>query len=571
MFFILFCFLYLKPGSEMFEKGLKYFFSGKYENASEAFSEATTLPSDLTDYIFYYAGKSKLVLGELESAESYFLNIKPDSVWYNYVSSILEYIQIIKNGCKSTSTTDKQAKKYIYSEISDFICSLKTQNNLEIQKKLKKIWLSTYRVPKDGDSKSFRTFRSEIERILLYMTGKKISELLEYAEGDEAADIVTDKILALEFAKTVTKKAEILFELKRYDEALSLLKNLTSKKSLLLKIRILRNLSRDDEAEQLEDIFISRFPESDEARTFLYRRAISLAVDKPTKSKEIFLKLSKTEGTIKDKSIYFLKYLYNQNIDYKFKGYLYLASSFREGKGVLRFDKKGKDTIKVTESTPSPKIFELHNLRSRNPDYKIFDRFILYESDKGLSESDVRFLADEGLYRIVRAKYSGLPLPFFETIKTEAEKNGVPVPLLFGLVLAESEFDPFAVSPAGAIGLAQIMPQTGMILSKAFGIDFRTSMLFDSEINIKFGAKYIGDLFKKYKNWGHAIAAYNAGDDNVDRWISSYRCIDQDLFFELIPFRETRLYVQKVLGYWMQYSEILGGEIPLTEIFRKRC
>jgi soluble lytic murein transglycosylase-like protein len=119
-----------------------------------------------------------------------------------------------------------------------------------------------------------------------------------------------------------------------------------------------------------------------------------------------------------------------------------------------------------------------------------------------------------------------------------ARKHKLPEALVKSIVAAESAFQSDAVSPKGALGLMQVMPETA------------TEMGLDASVpaqNIEAGTAYLAGLVRRYqkttRNWlKHAIAAYNAGPANVDH----YRGVP--------PFRETRAYVARVLGYFGSYG-----------------
>ena len=118
-----------------------------------------------------------------------------------------------------------------------------------------------------------------------------------------------------------------------------------------------------------------------------------------------------------------------------------------------------------------------------------------------------------------------------ESIFEKAAKTyGVDVELLKAMAKAESDFDPNATSRSGAMGIMQLMPAT----AKGLGV----TDAYDPEQNIMGGAKYIASLLKKYDgNVSYALAAYNAGSGNVDKYGG------------IPPFEETQNYVTKILGY----------------------
>src|SRR5581483_1443718 len=110
--------------------------------------------------------------------------------------------------------------------------------------------------------------------------------------------------------------------------------------------------------------------------------------------------------------------------------------------------------------------------------------------------------------------------------------------LLAAVIETESKFNPDARSAAGASGLMQLTPSTAKgIAQYTGGSRFRVSDLTDPDINMRYGAWYLGHLLAKYRNERLALAAYNAGQDNVDRWQREHVGIQ---------FGETRDYVAKV-------------------------
>jgi len=116
-----------------------------------------------------------------------------------------------------------------------------------------------------------------------------------------------------------------------------------------------------------------------------------------------------------------------------------------------------------------------------------------------------------------------------EKVKFYARKHGLPERLFTELVRAESNFNPKAVSPKGAMGLCQLMPQT----AKRFGVKDP----FDPDENLNAGARYLKELYDRYRDWKLALAAYNAGEGAVDKYGK-----------RVPPYRETRNYVRKILS-----------------------
>lgn len=134
---------------------------------------------------------------------------------------------------------------------------------------------------------------------------------------------------------------------------------------------------------------------------------------------------------------------------------------------------------------------------------------------------------------------------------------GVDRALVFGIMRQESQFQTHATSPVGARGLMQIMPATAGFISrdKSFETSSR-DQLYDPELNIKLGQKYIAYLLDQKEISGNLFllaAAYNGGIGNVAKWRREMSLHDDPLMFiESIPFAETRLYVERVLtNIWM--------------------
>jgi soluble lytic murein transglycosylase len=131
------------------------------------------------------------------------------------------------------------------------------------------------------------------------------------------------------------------------------------------------------------------------------------------------------------------------------------------------------------------------------------------------------------------------------------------------LVREESNFNPKIKSHAGACGLSQLMPGTASGSAKRMGIAFSSADIWKPETNLKIGAWYLDTLHTRYKgNSAVALAGYNAGEGNADRWLAANPNWPTDAWVESITFRETRFYVKRVLSTWQTYR-LLYGEGPL--------
>lgn len=128
--------------------------------------------------------------------------------------------------------------------------------------------------------------------------------------------------------------------------------------------------------------------------------------------------------------------------------------------------------------------------------------------------------------------------------------------LIRALIREESRFNFMGKSGVGASGLMQIMPATGKWIAKRIGqMYFKPTQLYNPTVNINFGTYYLCELLEKYNNdIIKALAAYNGGGGNVDKWIKNLKVQDIDYFVEVIPFSETKNYVKKVLKSFYLYS-----------------
>src|SRR3954468_14901118 len=158
-----------------------------------------------------------------------------------------------------------------------------------------------------------------------------------------------------------------------------------------------------------------------------------------------------------------------------------------------------------------------------------------------------------------------LPLRHEDIIRQQARDKGLDPALIAAVIYAESRFRDGQTSQAGAEGLMQITPATAqMIARKSGGVSFTVRDLGTPQVNIAYGSWYLRYLMGRYAgNETFALATYNAGEGNVDRWIGRARQRNEDLTIEAIPFSETRTYVQRVLTAERQYRHSYARELGI--------
>ncbi|MBI5183970.1 MAG: tetratricopeptide repeat protein [Nitrospinae bacterium] len=156
------------------------------------------------------------------------------------------------------------------------------------------------------------------------------------------------------------------------------------------------------------------------------------------------------------------------------------------------------------------------------------------------------------------------PLPYRDYISRHVSENQVDLFLVEAIIRQESAFDINALSIAEAHGLMQLIPETGRDIFNSIFEDreFKKEMLFDPELNILLGIRHLAELLERYNgNLIFTLASYNAGMNKVDIWRERYKDADPDEFIEMIPYRETKGYVKKVLRNYQNYREIYSDEI----------
>ncbi|MEW6585959.1 MAG: transglycosylase SLT domain-containing protein [Nitrospirota bacterium] len=151
------------------------------------------------------------------------------------------------------------------------------------------------------------------------------------------------------------------------------------------------------------------------------------------------------------------------------------------------------------------------------------------------------------------------PLAYWDTVESLSEKYGINPFLILSVIREESRFDADARSPAGAIGLMQLMPQTALRLDRSLKLGIRnTRDILQVKNNLHLGVSYLSRLIGQFGSYAHAVAAYNAGEEAVRRWVATGRFRAVDEFIEDIPYTETRNYVKRVLASFFEYNRLFS-------------
>jgi len=147
------------------------------------------------------------------------------------------------------------------------------------------------------------------------------------------------------------------------------------------------------------------------------------------------------------------------------------------------------------------------------------------------------------------------PLRYESIVRGHAKNYDLDPALLAAVIYTESRFDARAKSSAGAIGLMQLLPDTARgIAVRTGGNRFVVDDLYVPELNVRYGAWYLRNLLNRYGDERTALAAYHAGQGNVDSWR------EQGIG---IQFPETRSYVAKVERVKKVYADTYAGELSL--------
>jgi len=152
------------------------------------------------------------------------------------------------------------------------------------------------------------------------------------------------------------------------------------------------------------------------------------------------------------------------------------------------------------------------------------------------------------------------PLEYKDLIRNASKTYNIDPYLLTAIIYEESKFNPSSESKPGAIGLMQIMPGTGQWIAEKQKRRFKVDDLYGPAVNIDMGSWYFNYLREKYQDERLALAAYNSGHANVDKWLKDDRHTTVDSVIANIPYIETRQFVQRVLKTKGRYERLYPGE-----------
>lgn len=153
------------------------------------------------------------------------------------------------------------------------------------------------------------------------------------------------------------------------------------------------------------------------------------------------------------------------------------------------------------------------------------------------------------------------PIDYVDEVALASEKFDADPYLVLAVIQSESVFKQESVSRSGAMGVMQLMPDTATWVNQQSGLDFPPeAYIYDAEANLYIGTWYLAYLTKKYDGeFLMTLAAYNAGEGNVDRWVNNGVWDGQQETINQIPYGETRHYIRRVLFFHEKYQSVYAN------------
>ena len=187
---------------------------------------------------------------------------------------------------------------------------------------------------------------------------------------------------------------------------------------------------------------------------------------------------------------------------------------------------------------------------------------------RGEHHSVLRVIANYYLPHLVTLTVGQYPLwelayprPYWSQLKSYANQAGIDPYFALAIMREESHFDPQALSSSKAMGLMQLMPATAKFVARKQKIKLRDiDEVFNPELNTRLGILYLGRIAGRFKSeLIYTAGSYNAGPNNMLKWIRRWRGKSLDAFVEQIPFSETRKYVKRVYRSYKLYKQIYSS------------
>jgi soluble lytic murein transglycosylase len=170
----------------------------------------------------------------------------------------------------------------------------------------------------------------------------------------------------------------------------------------------------------------------------------------------------------------------------------------------------------------------------------------------------------------VRSRWAwecAFPSPYADAVRAAEASEHLPPGLLWAVMRQESAFDPDAISPARAVGLMQLLPETARPIADELGLPHDAARLTSPTYAIRVGARALRRLLDDFHGGvALAVAAYNCGADSIDRWATRAPGMTLDTFVERIPYKETREYVVRVMGNFARYAYLASGEAAVPAV-----
>ncbi|MDG1234095.1 MAG: transglycosylase SLT domain-containing protein [Pseudomonadales bacterium] len=178
----------------------------------------------------------------------------------------------------------------------------------------------------------------------------------------------------------------------------------------------------------------------------------------------------------------------------------------------------------------------------------------------GWYKASIQTMIDAGAWNHLDHRF---PIAYADTFITHARRANIPVQWSLAIARQESSFMTDAKSSAGALGVMQLMPATAKQVAAKIGVSYPNNRSLTSpDLNIRLGTNYLAQMLRKFENNRIlASAAYNAGPGRVNQWLNPD--VPFDVWIEIIPFTETRNYVQNVLMFSSIYSRRMNERQPL--------